>query len=139
MPPITIQTSVKASPAQAWTCFTSPEHIVNWNFAGDDWHCPSAVNDLRVGGRFSWRMEAKDGSFGFDFEGVYEEIIPNALIRYVMDDGRGVQVTFKETSTGTLVTETFDPESENPIEMQRDGWGMILENYRKLVDDTFIR
>lgn len=131
MHPITIHVTVAKPLAQTWTFWTSPEHITQWNFAGDDWHCPSATNDIRTGGKFTSRMEAKDGSFGFDFEGIYNEVIPHKLIRYTMEDGRCVEITFEETASGTKVTETFDPESENPIEMQRDGWQMILNHFKR--------
>lgn len=135
MTPITIRVHVAASLTQTWTCWISPEHITQWNFAGDDWHCPSATNDLRIGGKFTSRMEAKDGSFGFDFEGIYDQVIPFALIRYSMEDGRRVEIRFEESGDGTVVTETFDPESENPIDMQRDGWQMILNNFKRHVED----
>ncbi len=131
MTPITIRAHVAASLTHTWTCWTSPEHITQWNFAGDDWHCPSATNDLRTGGKFTSRMEARDGSFGFDFEGIYDQVIPFALIRYSMEDGRKVEIRFEEAGNGTVVTETFDPESENPVDMQRDGWQMILNNFKR--------
>ncbi len=131
MSPITITADIRTDLAHTWTCWTSPEHITQWNFAGDDWHCPSATNDIRTGGKFSSRMEARDGSFGFDFEGVYDEVIPQKRIRYSMDDGRRVEIVFEETASGTKVTETFDPEASNPIEMQREGWQMILNNFKR--------
>lgn len=137
MSPIIITADVRADLAHTWTCWTSPDHITQWNFAGDDWHCPSATNDIRTGGKFSSRMEARDGSFGFDFEGVYDEVIPEKRIRYSMEDGRRVEILFEETASGTKVTETFDPESENPVDMQRDGWQMILNNFKRHAEENF--
>jgi uncharacterized protein YndB with AHSA1/START domain len=134
MNPITIQTTVKIPVAQAWTLSTLPEHITKWNFANDEWHCPSATNDLRVGGKFSSRMEAKDGSFGFDFEGVYEAVIPHERIEYILEDGRKVKITFTEKDGETTITEIFDPESENSIELQQQGWQAILNNYKKYAE-----
>jgi uncharacterized protein YndB with AHSA1/START domain len=108
--------------------------VVNWNSASDDWHTTKAENDLRTGGTFSSRMEAKDGSFGFDFGGIYDEVIPNELIAYTMGDGRKVKVTFTENSGKTEVVETFDAETENPVEMQRGGWQAIMDNFKKYAE-----
>jgi uncharacterized protein YndB with AHSA1/START domain len=132
--PITVQTTVNAPIGKVWTFWTAPEHITGWNFAIDEWQCPSAVNDLRVGGKFSSRMEAKDGSFGFDFEGVYEAVIPQERIEYVLGDGRKVKITFTAKGTETEVIETFDPESENGIELQQQGWQAILNNFKKYTE-----
>lgn len=126
---ITIETTVHAPVEQAWHCWTSPECIVQWNAASDDWHSPSATNDLREGGTFTARMEAKDGSAGFDFGGTYTKVEQFAQIDYTMDDGRTVSVTFDGHGDHTHVMETFDPESENPTEMQKAGWQAILDNY----------
>lgn len=131
---ITVQTTVNNSLEQAWNAFTLPEAIVQWNFAGEDWHCPIAKNNLEVGGSFLYRMEAKDGSFGFDFEGVYSAVTPHALIAYALPDGRQVKVTFEETPNGILVTESFDPENQNPLEMQQAGWQMILDRYKGIAE-----
>jgi len=131
---ITVQTTVNNTLEHAWNAFTLPEAIVQWNFAGEDWHCPSATNDLTVGGAFSYRMEAKDGSFGFDFGGVYSEVVPHQLIHYALPDGRQVKVTFENTDNGILVTESFDPENQNPLEMQQAGWQMILDRYKTIAE-----
>jgi len=131
---ITVQVTVNADINKAWDFWTNPEHIKNWNFASDDWHCPRAENDPRTGGKFSARMEAKDGSFGFDFEGEYDEVIPMQKIAYAMADGREVNIQFEQNGGTTIVTETFDPETQNPREMQQAGWQMIMDNYKKLVE-----
>lgn len=109
---------------------------MQWNFASDDWMCPSATNDLRVGGTFSSRMEAKDGSFGFDFGGTYSEVIPNERIVYSMSDGRKVELNFSEQDGVTTVETIFDAEKENPEEMQREGWQAILNNFKKHVENN---
>jgi uncharacterized protein YndB with AHSA1/START domain len=131
--PIVITTTVNASPARVWTCWTTPEHICGWNQASADWHCPAAQNDLQPGGRFSFTMAARDGSLQFDFAGRYDEIIEYSLIRYTIDDGRRVEVRFQEEETGTRITETFDPENIHEAELQRQGWQAILNNFNKYV------
>jgi uncharacterized protein YndB with AHSA1/START domain len=132
---ITIKATVVADSKKAWECYTKPEHIVNWNFASDDWQCPSASNDLRVGGKYIARMEAKDGSFGFDFEAIYDEIIVGERLKYTMPDGRQVTVSFDDKGNGTTeVIVTFDAESENPIDMQKNGWQAILDNYKRYAE-----
>ncbi|MDB5284050.1 MAG: Activator of Hsp90 ATPase 1 family protein [Bacteroidota bacterium] len=131
---ITIETTVKALPEKVWKFWSLPEHITKWNNASDDWHTPRAENDLRVGGKFSARMEAKDGSFGFDFGGVYDEVKNNQLIAYTLGDGRKVKITFSAIGNDTKVTETFDAENTNPIEMQKNGWQAILNNFKKYVE-----
>ncbi len=132
---ITVSTDIKAPLDAAWKAFTEPEGITQWNHASDDWRCPRAENDLRVGGRFNYRMEARDGSEGFDFEGTYTELIPRSRISYALDDGRAVRVSFMSVDDGVVrVTETFDPENLNPLEMQRDGWQAILDNLKKHVE-----
>ncbi len=132
MPAITVSTVVDAPVARAWEAFTHPEHITQWNFAAPEWCCPSAENDLRVGGEFSSRMEAKDGSFGFDFAGVYTDVQPLESFSYALGDERRVTVSFEAISSDlTKVTEVFDPETVNPEEMQRGGWQAILDNYKK--------
>ena len=132
--PITINATINAPVQKVWTYYTEPEHLMQWNFASDDWMCPSATNDLRVGGTFTSRMEAKDGSFGFDFSGTYTEVTPNKRITYTMEDGRNVEINFSETNGLTTVTTIFDPETENPEEMQRQGWQAILSNFKKHVE-----
>lgn len=134
MEPITIEATVAAPKEKVWACYTEPAHVTQWNHASDDWHCPSATNDLRVGGTFVSRMEARDGSVGFDFTGIYDEVAPLSLIRYHMSDGRKVATRFEEKDGATHVVVTFDPESENPIEMQRGGWQAILNNFKKYTE-----
>ncbi|MDF2448852.1 MAG: polyketide cyclase [Bacteroidota bacterium] len=129
-PTVTIETLVNVPIEKAWQLWTLPKHIMNWNNASDEWHTPHATNDLKEGGRFLYRMEAKDKSFGFDFEGTYQTIKNQEQIAYVMDDGRKVTVIFSNEGTKTKITESFDPEGENPIEMQRDGWQAILNNFK---------
>lgn len=119
-----------------WQCYTDPQHIMQWNHASDDWHSPRSVQDLRVGGRFSTRMEARDGSEGFDFEGTYTDVALNERIAYTMDDGRAVTTTFTDNGGITEVTTAFDPESANPRDMQRAGWQAILDNFKKYVEKS---
>ncbi|MEX1267843.1 MAG: SRPBCC family protein [Balneolaceae bacterium] len=131
---ISVECTVKAPVEKVWEFWTAPEHITKWNSASEDWHTPRAENDLRAGGKFLSRMEARDGSMGFDFEGVYDEVIPGELIRYTMDDGRKVKITFIKKDNETQVIETFDAETENPVEMQRDGWQSVLNNFKKYAE-----
>ncbi|GIV43790.1 MAG: activator of HSP90 ATPase [Bacteroidia bacterium] len=131
---ISIRTTISADKQKVWNYYTQPEHITKWNFALDTWHCPSASNDLRVGGKYIARMEAKDGSFGFDFEGTYNEVIPGETFTFIMPDNRVVNVTFKELKSQTEVTVTFDAENQNPVEMQRQGWQAILDNFKKYTE-----
>lgn len=131
---ITVSTDVKAPVERVWQAYTTPADITRWNFASDDWCCPRAEADLRVGGNYRARMEAKDGSFGFDFEAVYEEVEPGKAVTMAMTDGREARTTFEATDTGTKVTTVFDAESENPVEMQRDGWQAILNNFKAHVE-----
>ncbi len=131
---ITVETTVKAPIEKAWKVWTAPEHITQWNFATEEWHTPAAENDLRAGGKFSYRMEAKDGSFGFDFGGAYDEVKTNQLIDYTLDDGRKVKVTFTENGTETKVAETFEAESTHSVDMQRGGWQAILDNFKKYTE-----
>lgn len=131
---VTVETTIKAPVEKVWQLWSAPEHITKWNSASEDWHTPRAENDLRTGGKFSSRMEARDGSMGFDFEGVYDEVKPNESIAYSMADGRKVKVTFSGNGNETKVTETFDAEDTNPVEMQRGGWQAILDNFKKYVE-----
>lgn len=133
-PTITIETQVKLPVGKVWKYWTEPQHITQWNAASDDWHTPRAENDLRVGGRFVSRMEAKDGSFGFDFGGTYSQVEINRLIAYAMDDDRKVQVVFEPTENGTLITESFEAETENSLELQQAGWQAILNNFKKYAE-----
>jgi len=131
---ITVERTIKATPAAVWKAWNTPDDIVAWNAASDDWHTTKAAVDLREGGKFSARMEAKDGSMGFDFEGVYTRIVPGQLIEYRMEDGRTVKVEFIKEGGGVTVRETFDAESENPADMQRDGWQAILDSFARHVE-----
>jgi uncharacterized protein YndB with AHSA1/START domain len=132
---ITLQITVAVSLETAWKYWTNPQHIQQWNFADPSWHCPAATNDLRIGGSFNYRMAARDGSFAFDFEGIYDAVEPEALIAYHLADGRSVRITFESTNDEqVIVTQTFDAETENPIDMQRSGWQAIMDNYKRLVE-----
>jgi uncharacterized protein YndB with AHSA1/START domain len=131
---VKIEAMVAVEREKAWEYYTVPEHIVKWNFASDDWHCPSASTDLHVGGVFSARMEAKDGSSGFDFEGIYDEIVEGEKVVYHMSDGRVVTVTFESKGEGTLATVVFDAEMTNSVELQRRGWQAILNNFKKYAE-----
>jgi uncharacterized protein YndB with AHSA1/START domain len=128
---ITIETTISASPQKVWSYWTKPEHITKWNFATNDWQCPKASNDLKVGGKYSARMEAKDGSFGFDFEAIYDEVIEAKKITCTMGDGRKATTLFEDLSDKTKVTTVFDAENTNSEEMQKNGWQAILENFKK--------
>ena len=121
-----------------WEYWSKPEHITKWNSASDDWHTPRAENDLRVGGKFTARMEAKDGSFGFDFGGIYDAVRENEYIEYTLGDGRKVKVHFKDQGDSTKVTESFDAESTNSVELQRGGWQAILDNFKKYVEGKYL-
>lgn len=133
---VTVSTIINAEPKKVWDYWTKPEHITKWNFASDDWHCPSAENDLRVGGKMNSRMEAKDGSFGFDFEAIYDEIKDRKRIVYTMLDGRVVETDFESLGGKTKVITTFDAESQNPVDMQKDGWQAIIDNFKKYVESN---
>jgi uncharacterized protein YndB with AHSA1/START domain len=129
------ETLANAPVDKVWGAYTSPEHITGWNFASDDWCCPSASNDLRPGGRYVARMEAKDGSFGFDFEAVYDEVIHHQKLAYTMGDGRKATVVFEAISgTQTRVSVDFEAETMNPEEMQRQGWQAILDNFGRYAE-----
>ncbi|MDF2460961.1 MAG: polyketide cyclase [Candidatus Saccharibacteria bacterium] len=132
--PLTVQTTVKAPIAIVWESWNSPAAITKWAFASDDWEAPAAENDLREGGNFKTVMAAKNGSAQFDFAGKYTAVKKPELIEYDMEDGRHVKVEFKPTPDGVLVTETFDPESENPPAKQIEGWHAILTNFKKFVE-----
>lgn len=131
---IDIQTTVKSDLASVWNAWNNPDDIKQWNAASDDWHTTHSTVDLREGGKFLSRMEAKDGSFGFDFEGTYTRVEPRKLIEYRMSDGREVRVEFATEGTGVLIRSAFDAEGENPPEMQRAGWQAILDNFARHVE-----
>ena len=131
---ITVTAVVRAPLTEVWQAYTTPDDIKAWNAASSDWHTTQAEVDLRVGGKFCSRMEAKDGSFGFDFAGEYTKLIPQQLIEYVFDE-RNVSVNFTESSDGILVKVSFDPESIHPEEQQREGWQAILNNFAKYVSE----
>jgi uncharacterized protein YndB with AHSA1/START domain len=131
---INVSATVNADVQKAWDYYNQPEHITRWNFADPSWHCPSASNDMRKGGKYAARMEAKDGSFGFDFEATYDEVIDGERFSYTMPDGRQVQVVFSPNGQQTNVDVTFDAETQNPEEMQKGGWQAILNNYKQYTE-----
>jgi uncharacterized protein YndB with AHSA1/START domain len=131
---VTVTVEIEAPIEKVWEFWTEPEHITHWNFAQDDWECPSAENDLRKDGRFNIRMAAKDGSAGFDFEGTYTHVKTHQIIEYVMSDGRKVNILFDDKNGMTHVTETFDIELIHSEELQRSGWQAILDNFKKYVE-----
>lgn len=131
---ITIQATIEADLKKVWEYYTEPQHITNWNFASDDWCCPKASNDLRPGGKYFTRMEAKDGSFGFDFEVTYDDVIIGQKIAYTMLDGRQASATFNSLNNQTEVVVIFDAETQNAVELQRDGWQAILNNFKKYTE-----
>ncbi|MBK8505035.1 MAG: SRPBCC domain-containing protein [Saprospiraceae bacterium] len=134
--PITIRTSIEASLDKVWQLWTEPMHISQWCQASDDWHAPHAENDPRTGGKFKTVMAAKDGSFSFDFEGVYTHVKSHEIIEYDLSDGRHVAVHFSKLNNEIEIVQTFDPETQNPMEMQQQGWQSILENFRNYVETT---
>ncbi|HEY8403437.1 MAG TPA: SRPBCC family protein [Flavobacteriales bacterium] len=131
---ITVETLVGVSPQKAWDYYHNPKHITQWNFASKDWHCPYAENNLTVGGKYLARMEARDGSFGFDYEAIYNSIDEFKGFTYTMPDGRRVDTSFEEVNGSTKVTTVFDAEHENSAEMQRVGWQSILDNYKRYAE-----
>lgn len=133
---ITIHATISAGIQKVWNYYTQPEHITKWNFASPDWHCPSASNDMRIGGKYTARMEAKDGSFGFEFEATYSEITENQKFVYIMPDGREVSVSMNEDNHLTDITICFDAETENPVDLQRAGWQAILNNFKNYVENN---
>lgn len=131
---ITIEATINAPVPRVWTSWNEPEHITKWCFASDDWHAPSAENDLRAGGKFKTTMAAKDGSFGFDFWGTYDRVIFHKEIEYTIGDGRKVFIEFTPQGDGVHIRQTFEAEATNPVEMQRDGWQAILNNFKKYTE-----
>lgn len=133
-PLVTVESTIDAPVEKVWKYWNEPDHITKWCFASDDWHAPWAKNDLKVGGNISARMEAKDGSMGFDFGGVYDEVKENEKVQYTMSDGRRVEVLFHAQGNATLVVESFDAEETNPVDMQQMGWQAILDNFKKYAE-----
>lgn len=131
---ITITATVNADIKKVWDYYTQPKHITQWNFADPSWQCPSASNDMQVGGKYSARMEAKDGSFGFDFEATYDEIVEGESFTYTIPDGRQVSVSFNATGNRTEVIVAFDAENQNPVEMQKNGWQAILNSFKSYTE-----
>lgn len=131
---ITVEATIEVPVAKVWKCWVTPADIMKWNNASDDWHTTKAENDLRPGGKFLSRMEAKDESFGFDFWGIYDEVIQHHMITYTLGDGRKVKISFLDRGNSTLVTETFETETENTVELQRGGWQAILDNFKKYAE-----
>ena len=133
---ITIEANVAASATKVWDYYTQPKHITKWNFADPSWHCPSAENDLRIGGKCNVRMEAKDGSFGFDFITTYTQLEIGKGYSYVMEDGRKADVSLEANGDSTKITVVFDPENENPIELQKGGWQSILNSFKNYTEEN---
>lgn len=131
---ITVETEVKASPATVWDAWVTSEVITSWNFAIDEWCCPKAEIDLKAGGKFKYRMEAKDGSMGFDFGGTFTKVVPHESIHFELEDNRAVTVEFMQTANGVRVVETFEAEDENSAEQQKQGWQSILDNFKRHVE-----
>lgn len=135
---ITVQSEINKSIEKVWKLWISPEHIMQWNNASDDWYTPHAENDLRVGGKFKYTMGSRDGTMSFDFEGVYTNVVNHSLIEYKLADNRKVIVAFKSQENGVVVTEKFDPETENSEALQQQGWQAILDNFKKYAENTSI-
>lgn len=131
---ITVKTIVHSDIETVWNTWTKPEHIEKWNSPSNDWHTPRAENNLTGGGKFVFRMEAKDGSMGFDFGGTYTKVVSKQHLAYTLDDDRKVTVDFKEEDDMIVITETFEAETENSVEMQRDGWKAILDSFKKYTE-----
>lgn len=133
---IKVETKIAATQEKVWEFYTNPEHIVHWNFASNDWCCPAANVDLKIGGKYHARMEAKDGSFGFDFEAIIDDVRPLEKMSYTMLDDRKAEILLSKTDHGTYISVEFDAETENPIDMQKDGWQAILNNFQKYVESN---
>ena len=131
---VTVQAIIKAPINKVWEYWTNPAHIVHWNFASADWHCPNATNNLEISGEFHYLMAAKDGSVSFDFWGTYQAIEINKQIDILLGDGRKMIISFEQNSEGTLITEQFEPETMNAVELQKTGWQLILDNFKSYVD-----
>lgn len=133
---IKVEATISAKVEKVWEYFNSPNHNINWAFASDDWHCPKSEIDFRVGGKICNTMAAKDGSFSFDFEGIYDEIIINQKVVYTLTDQRKVENIFENNGNQTKLTVTFDAEESNPVEFQKNGWQAILDNFKKYVENN---
>jgi uncharacterized protein YndB with AHSA1/START domain len=131
---ITVKTTLNTSLEDVWNKFTQPEHIVNWNFASDDWHCPKAKNHLEAGQDFTFTMASKDGEMSFDFVGTYQEVVPLKKLVYQIADGRKVTVKFDVMNNQVILTENFEPENIHSVALQRDGWQSILDNFKKYTE-----
>ena len=131
---ITVETIVNDSIEKVWNFWTLPEHIMNWNNASTEWHTPKAENELKAGGKFLFRMEAKDGSFGFDFCGVYDKVMLNKHIEYTLAESRKVIIEFSSKANKTKIVETFEAENQNPDKTQQSGWQSILDNFKKYTE-----
>lgn len=131
---ITVENIVKKPIGQVWEKLTLPEHVMKWNNASEDWHTPSAENDLRAGGAFTYKMAAKDGSYSFDFSGIYDEVILNRKTAYTLGDGRKVVIELIDEDEGVKIIETFEAEGTHSMEMQRAGWQAILDNFKKYAE-----
>ena len=134
---ITVEATIRAPIEKVWAYWNEPNHITKWCFASNDWHAPKAESDLRVGGSFTTRMEAKDGSFGFEFGGIYDVVDLHQFISYTLADTRKVEITFKADAEQTHIIEKFEAESENPLEMQQGGWQMILNNFKSYAETQY--
>lgn len=134
MEQIEVKSIINAPISHVWDYWTLPNHILNWNFASNDWHCPKAENNLIIGGEFHYLMEAKDGSFSFDFWGTYVNFEVEKNIEILLGDGRKVTVLFEFSDNKTIIIEKFDPETVNPVELQKAGWQMILDNFKFYVE-----
>lgn len=132
---ITVSTTIDATKEKVWGYWNEPEHIIQWNSASEEWYCPRAENDLQVGGTIKSRMEARDGSMGFDFEAVYDEVMDQEKIAYTMTDGRQAVTLFENVGGKTKISTTFDAEQSNPVEMQKDGWQAIIDSFKKYVEN----
>ena len=136
MKKITVSTTINASISKVWEKWTNPHHIMHWNFAHESWHCPEATNNLTIGGEFHYLMAAKDGSFQFDFWGTFQEIEIEKYIKILLGDGREMEVLFEQMDCGVLVKEVFDPENQNPEDLQQQGWQAILLQFKKYVEEA---
>lgn len=133
---VTIEAGVKAPLEKVWEMWNGPEHVMQWNSASPDWHSPAATNDPRPGGAFSYRMEAKDGSFGFDFAGTYDEVRPGEYLAYTLGDGRKVTIAFTQQGDTVHIRKQFEAEGQNPVEMQEAGWQAILDSFKRYAESN---